>query len=85
MKLTIYQKQKCVLARPYEATREQIYNITEQYDAIALKDIENHFVEKSQEGYLLIIEIGYNYHRELYIVDIYDSRKKAENAAKILI
>jgi hypothetical protein len=82
MKFTIYQKQKCVLAQPYELTNNLPYTI-ERYDPIPLSEITSYFIEETSSGFALVIETD-SWYTAWHIVDVYASRKEAENAAKIL-
>jgi len=87
MKLKIYKKKKCLLATPYEETSHSdplLNNMRVMYEPIPLDTIESYFVEKVNNGFILVIETGVAY-KELYIAGRFSSRQEAESAAKLLL
>ncbi|MFP4461434.1 MAG: hypothetical protein ACLFQE_04490 [Thermotogota bacterium] len=84
MKLLVHKKKKCVVGFLYEKDESfSRYQTNGFYEPIPLDEIEDYFVEKNENGFTLVIERGIRY-RNLYVVDIYTTRKEAESAAKIL-
>jgi|GEM_PF-2037833 len=87
MKLKVYKKKKCVLATPYEETTYSdplLHNMRIMYEPIPLDSIESYFVEKVDNGFILVVETGVAY-KELYIAGRFSSRQEAESAAKLLL
>ena len=84
MKLLVYKKKKCVVA--YLLERDESFSKYQSkgfYEPIPLDEIDDYFIEKNEKGFFLIIERGIRY-KNLYVVDIYNTRVEAESAAKIL-
>ena len=84
MKLLVYKKKKCVVGYLYE--RDESFRRFQSngfYEPIPLDEIEDYFVEKTEKGYLLIVENGIQY-KNLYVIDIYSTQNAAEAAAKVL-
>lgn len=87
MKLKIYKKKKCLLATPYEKISHSdplLHNMRETYEPIELDSIESYFVEKVDNGFILVVETGVAY-KELYIADRFSTREEAESAAKLIL
>jgi len=87
LKLKIYKKKKCLLATPYEEIAHSdplLNNMRETYEPIELDSIESYFVEKTEKGFILVVETGVAY-KELYIAGRFSSRQEAESAAKLLL
>jgi len=77
MKLKIYKQKKCVLATPYEETNHSdplLHNMRVMYEPIELDSIESYFVEKVNNGFILVVETGVAY-KELYIAGRFSTRQ----------
>jgi hypothetical protein len=87
MKLKVYKKKKCLLATPYEETTyndPHLHNMRAMYVPVELDSIESYFVEKVNNGFILVVETGVSY-KELYIAGHFSSRQEAESAAKLIL
>ena len=84
MKLLVYKKKKSVVGYLHERDESfSKYQSNGFYEAIPLDEIDDYYIEKNEKGFFLIIERGIRY-KNLYVVDIYNTRVEAESAAKIL-
>lgn len=87
MKLKVYKKKKCLLATLYEETKHSdplLHNMRSAYVPVELDSIESYFIEKANNGFILVVETDVAY-KELYIAGRFSTRKEAESAAKLIL